>query len=267
MTAELSASETAQIADDLSAVATQYPHLPRAPIVEAVIDWRAKLAPEFDVMRLLAASEKLDSGYALLDEQREFHQTIEQKPGTEPKHTFGFAGVRGYRFRSTDALHFATLKHDGFSFSRLKPYTNWRSVFNEAVRLWGIYRDLAEPEEVSRIAVRYINRILLPIPVTDFGKYLTAPPSAPPGAPQLMTSLLYRVVVHEPEDGVSANISQVIEGYQPGSVPLILDIDAFIMKNMDPYGFDFATQFESLRRMKNRIFFATLTPTAIQMFK
>src|SRR5207237_10376483 len=102
----------------------------------------------------------------------------------------------------------------------LKPYTRWEQVFGEAKRLWKIYRSAAGAEEVSRIALRYINRISLPLPITDFATYLTAPPAIPPGAPQVITSFLFRAVLLEPQSGVITNLMEVFDGhYESCSLP------------------------------------------------
>ena len=250
----------------------RYPHLPRAPIVEAIIDWRAKLAPGFDVLKLKEAAHALSPKYSFVDEQRlfqfKFKYASKQSLGTDPQQTSQDLGIQGYRFRSGDKLEIAVLKPTGFSFSRLKPYTNWDSVFGEAQRIWQIYRSVARPEEVTRIAVRYINRIGLSMPVGDFSRYLIKPFELPKEIPQLMTSALYRVVVHDPQSGISTNITQVIEGHpESGTLPFILDIDAYIAKPMNPNVDNFAASFAPLREMKNRVFFGTLTDETISMFR
>jgi uncharacterized protein (TIGR04255 family) len=246
----------------------QYPHLPRAPIVEAVVEWRTKLTPTFDISKLKQAGELLVPKYQFLDEVRRVQFVVKRTGGSEQQQSARDLGVQGYRFRSDDRLEIATFKQDGFSFSRLKPYTRWDSVFSETERLWGIYRSICQPEEISRIAVRYINRISLPLPISDFGKYLTAPPVVPPNLPQLVTSLFSRFVLHEPQSGISTSVTQVIEGNpEAGNLPLILDIDAYIAKSMNPNAIEISPQFAMLREMKNRVFFGTLTDTAIGMFR
>ena len=249
----------------------RYPHLPRAPIVEAVVDWRTKLTPTFDISKLKQAGELLVPKYRFLDEVRrvQFQYMVgQQAGGSEQRQSARDLGVQGYRFRSEDRLEIATFKQDGFSFSRLKPYTRWDSVFSEAERLWAVYRSICQPEEISRIAVRYINRISLPLPISDFGKYLIAPPVVPASLPQLVTSLFFRVVLHEPQSGISTNVTQVIEGNpEGGNLPFILDIDAYIAKSMNPNAIEISPQFAMLREMKNRVFFGALTDTAIGMFR
>ena len=246
-----------------------YPHLPNAPIIEAVVDWRAKLAPGLDFAKLKEAGEQLLSPkYQFLDELRGFEFGILQKSGAAPRLSSQELGLQGYRFRSTDGLEIATFKQDGFSFSRLKPYTRWEHVFSEAKRLWKVYRSAAGAEEVSRIALRYINRISLPLPIADFTRYLTAPPAIPPRAPQVITSSLFRAILLEPQSGVITNLTEVVEGHsEAGSLPFILDIDAYIMKGMNPDSPEIESSFNALREMKNRVFFASLTDQTIEMFQ
>lgn len=141
-------------------------------------------------------------------------------------------------------------------------------MFSEAQRLWNAYRTICQPEEISRIAVRYINRILFPLPIEDFGKYLQEPPKVPLGAPSALASLLFRAGLHDPASGISSNVTQVIEGHlAEGRLPFILDIDAYIVNTMAPDADEITSRFAALREMKNRVFFATLTKAAIDMFR
>jgi uncharacterized protein (TIGR04255 family) len=248
---------------------SEYPNLRNAPITEAIVDWRAKLPPDVTPETLKTISDQVAPEYTLAGVHRGFQYQIRATAEQASQQSGQDLGVQGYQFRTVDQRQVATVKQDGFSFSRLRPYTRWEDVFREADRLWRVYREVARPEEVTRIAVRYLNRIPLPMPVGDFTRYLTKPPDLPDGVPPHLTSLFYRVVVRDLETGISANITQLVEGQldQGGKAPFILDIDAYIRKTIDPNSADFYTLFAPLREMKNRIFFATLTPTAIEMFK
>jgi uncharacterized protein (TIGR04255 family) len=204
--------------------------------------------------------------YKLSDEEKEFEFKFKQKSPDAPQ--LSSHRIRGYRFKTEDGLDIVNFQQNGVNFSRLKPYTRWDSVFNEAERIWNAYRSACQPEEISRIAVRYINRILLPLPLDDFSVYFTVPPVAlPQGLPPLINALLYRVILSEPATGIVTNITQVLDPPEAGHAPFILDIDAYIARSMDSDSPDIRSHFFALREMKNRVFFASLTPTAIDMFR
>lgn len=253
---------------DLAAVSSSgtYPHLSNAPIVEAVVDWRVKLPIDFDIEKFKEMGSALGPRYKLSDEEKEFEFKFQPKSRDAPQ--VSSHKIRGYRFKTEDGFEIVNFQQNGFNFSRLKPYTQWDSVFGEAERIWNIYRSVCQPEEISRIAVRYINRILLPLPLKDFGVYFVVPPVAlPQGVPPLINALLYRVSLSEPGSGIVTNVTQVLEPPDAGHAPFILDIDAYIARGMDPDSPDVRPHFFALRAMKNRVFFALLTPTAIDMFR
>lgn len=244
-----------------------YPHLANAPIVEAVIDWRAKLPATFEIAQLKRVEDLISRGYSDVEEQQQFEHLL-RVAESEPQQSFRQLGVQAYRYRSPDGTRIAVLKRDGFSFSRLKPYTSWEEVFAEALTLWGIYSSLVKPEEISRIAVRYINRLLLPLPIPNFAEYLTAPPTLPGKIPQLLSAFMTQTVVHEPGSDIAARITQAIEsGPVEEELPILLDIDVFINKSFSPENDDWWDLFAGLRAMKNRIFFASLTTKTVELFQ
>lgn len=65
----------------------------------------------------------------------------------------------GFQFWDAEKVRVFQARLDGFTYSRLAPYDCWEDLCGEARRLWRQYREFAKPERVSRIAVRYINRL------------------------------------------------------------------------------------------------------------
>lgn len=154
-------------------------HLARAPIQEALIYFRTALPPQFDpgVFRALFRTERMAS-YAQMDETRNFEQTVQFDPksGSSSSGSVKDRGLDKVVFRSADQLNFAQFRRDGFVFSRLRPYTSWEAIFSEAWRLWQIYREVAAPAELSRIGTRFINRMSITLDSNDLRLYLHAPP-------------------------------------------------------------------------------------------
>jgi len=137
-------------------------HLSRAPIVEAVFDVRAKTLTGFDVEKFSEAHGEVAAEYPQKEAMNQFEFGVRHRPGKTPEQHFTELGDLGYRFTSEDKLQIVQFRSDGFTFSRLAPYTKWDHVFQEASRLWKIYERITPLEEATRIAVRYINRLPFP---------------------------------------------------------------------------------------------------------
>jgi uncharacterized protein (TIGR04255 family) len=250
--------------------APEFPHLKNAPITEALIDFRVRLPAVFDIARLKEAHNQIKDRYPQMDEQKMIEQEfqLQSKEGQPPQCTVRDRGVIGYFFRSADQMNLVQFRRDGFTFNRLYPYTSWNEVFPEASRLWQMFVALAQPEEISRLAVRYINRVQLPLAQLDFSAYLTAPPALPRWSPQNVSSFLSRVVIHEPETGIAANIVQALEPpLNNDYISMILDIDVYEANVSELTPEAALSHFEKLREMKNRIFFGSLTDKAIALFQ
>src|SRR5262249_54904880 len=113
----------------------------------------------------------------------------------------------GWVYQGDAAL--AQFRVDGFTFSKLDPYTTWEAVFSEADRLWRVYVQTAQPVEISRLAVRYFNLLRLPAPAR-LGESLEAPPVLPPPIPQTIREFLMRAVVDD-GNGASAILVEAVE--------------------------------------------------------
>ena len=151
-----------------------FPHLDRAPIVEAVIHWTAKPDRPFvadDLQQKLR--DTLGSGYPTI-ERGSVHQ-FGFRVDAEGASTQQASRWQGFRLTSADGRYIAQFNHDGLVFSRLAPYEDWEQFSNEGRRLWRVFCDLGAISEVQRSGVRFINRIPLSAP-TDVGRFLRRPP-------------------------------------------------------------------------------------------
>jgi uncharacterized protein (TIGR04255 family) len=242
--------------------------LRNAPITEALIDIRIGIKEGFDVNRFLSLHEAIANQYPGKKTRHKWEGRFELKRG-EALVSAGTEAVDGYIFTSTDEKQLFQARIDGFTFNRLRPYEKWDSFRDEAFRLWRLYRDLTSPE-IIRVALRYINKFdipLFPHPLRDFNEYLTAAPIVPEDLPQGVSSFLTRVVIHDPSIDAAAIITQALEQViDPKFLPIILDIDAFRQKEVLSEEEAWLT-LEKLRHLKNRIFFASITEKAKELFQ
>ena len=153
---------------------------------------------------------------------------------------------------------------DGFTFSKLKPYEDWKAFSGAAKDLWGRSTSLVSPIHATRVAVRYVNRLGLAVGV-NLGDYLQTVPKIADGIPQGLGGFLMRLVIPDVASGSVAILTQTtVPDPSPTTYPVILDIDAFREVVLDPADTQLWTILEELRRFKNTIFFKTLTKLALE---
>lgn len=127
----------------------------RPPITEAVVELR--LAAPIEQNQVEKIKQRLEDRYPLF---AGFVQNISVlSPGTAPK-----VEIAGYRLTSADAADLAVVARQSISTSRLAPYNGWEEFIASARQNWEIWRKIVGWREVSRIGVRYINRIDVPNP-------------------------------------------------------------------------------------------------------
>lgn len=237
--------------------------LANAPITEAILDIRVKLPADFEVGKLKSAQNLISGDYPKVTERRRFESQVRFSVGGPPKQEALDKGPDGYLFTSTDGKQIAQLRLDGFTFNRLKPYETWESMRDEAYRLWQHYVDIASPELITRVALRYINHLRIPLPIGNFADYLVAPPTVPGQLPHFVTSFLTRVVIVDSRIGAAANISQALESRSEGT--MILDIDVYKQAEFSIEGKEAWEFLEELRHFKNRIFFESVTEQTLRL--
>lgn len=245
-------------------------HLRNAPITEALIDLRIKPPLDLSVLNnmLSLITKEVHNRYPERQEQRSFKGGFGIKDGQPIVESPTDMDIQGYIFKSADKLQLVQFRRDGFTFNRLKPYTCWENVIAEAKELWNIYSGNTSPELVSRIAVRYINHLNIPLPINDFRDYLATPPPVPESVPQAVSSFLTRVVVHDLEWQLDANITQAMErSTKPDFVTIIIDIDAYKSGEFDVQTEEIWAVLNQLRRLKNDIFFGSITEETARLYE
>lgn len=244
-------------------------HLKNAPITEAMIDIRVKLPKGFQAREFSGLRERLSEGYPKVNERHVLRGHHEIKDGHPIAHPIEDLGVQGYFFKNSDETNIVQFRIDGFTFNRLKPYTKWEDILKKAQELWPLYYEITTPEAITRLAVRYINHLRIPIPFDDFSEYLTAPPNIPEELPQAVISFLNRVTIYDSTNDIAANITQSLENIPQSNnfIILILDIDVFKQKDFLLDNQKIWDTFEMLHEMKNSIFFNSLTEKAVRLFE
>ena len=251
-----------------------FPHLPHAPIIEAVIDIRVSGNELPEENTLKSQIEPKLVNYQFLDSQREIQfylqHVVGPKESTSNPPFMQDLGWKGLRFRSEDGKQIVQFNKNGFVFSRLDPYQSWETLFSEATRLWEEYIAFIKPIEINRVGVRYINRFQLPPGEVRFEDYLNPSPEAPRGLDFPFSNFLHQDTLVVPDHPYAINIIRTVQPpMDPNTmaITLVLDIDAFTLS-----GFEFDNELlkrklSEIRWLKNKAFFGSITDKAVKLFE
>ena len=240
-------------------------HYSKAPLTEAVLDIRVELPSEITLQQL----KDVQAGEKEKYPRREDiiivvgHMSMGSQVGASAQQTHN-----GYRFVSQDSRQIFQARLDGFTFSRLAPYETWESFRNEACRLWEVYRLIAKPKNITRLALRYINRLDLPLPLKDFKDYLRTIPEISPDMSQGLSGYFMQLQLPQLELEAMLHLNQtLIPPPSPNLVSVVLDFDLFCKDNVPSEDLDIWKRFEKLRIRKNEIFEACITNKTRRLIK
>ena len=242
---------------------------PSPPITEALLDIRVSLPPDVTLEQLSTYYEGIKDSFPEKEQRVSWTGGFEFKPGSAPKVTTPSGGPDGYFFRSPSDNKIVQVRRDGFTFNKLKPYTNWDTFSKEAKSHWNQYLQIAKPYQITRLALRYINRIEIPLPFKDFKEYILTIPDIAPGLPNAMSNMIMQLVVPNDEIGAVANITETIEPIKEGQSfsAFIFDIDVYRKVALKPDDKKIWDIIEDLRVFKNQIFKKSLTDKCKELFK
>ena len=150
----------------------------------------------------------------------------------------------------------------------MKNYTTADDLFREALGLWQGYASVVHATTTIRVALRYINRLLLPFRDGDsFERFLTAPATMPPGAPQLVAEFLTRQVAYVDSIASTAIVTQRLEHSTEQATPFTLDIDVFKEQAFNVDAGTLEPFLQRLREVKNTLFFSFLKDEALEPYR
>ncbi len=170
-------------------------------------------------------------------------------------------GALGWRYERDDGSEVLQLRRNGLTYSILKNYPGWDVLREEARNAWREFLGVVGAVSVSRLAVRYINAINIPLGA-DYDEYLTTGPRVPKSVPPIVASFMQRVLVPFEEQGATAIITQTLEVPSPA----ILDIDVFTDCSLEGASIEIWSKLEKLRGIADRSFFSSLTEKVLESY-
>lgn len=247
---------------------TDYPIFKNAPITEALLDIQVSLPPDVDLAKLASVQDQVRERYPAVQERQQWQIQAVAMGDSQPEVSQS-GGVVGYIFFPDPSCQDRAFQSrlNGFTFSKLKPYETWGAFQAEARELWDIYSGIAQPTQINRLALRTVNRLNLPMPFSDFNEYILTTPEVAPGIPSDLAQFFMQLSIPQP-GGEIAVVTSAMPPLQLDQtfVTIIFDIDVFVEETLllDPE--TIWEKCESLRQVRNDIFFNSLTDKAKELF-
>lgn len=239
----------------------------RPPITEAVIEIR--FTPPVESAQVEKNSAKFERFYP---EQQvvsnvEFGLGIpasQQDPLTAQLHQ-----DIGRRRSSSDLTQILVLWESKFVISQLAPYPGWDTFFQRFTRDWKQWKKAVGHRTITRIGVRYINRIDIPStePVVEHEAFLNVYPNMPHSlGPMSAYTIQAQYFIFEMKCNLTLN-SAVVESPLLNHMSIIVDQD--IARDAEPPQSeeDIYRLLHEIRDKKNRVFEDCITNRARELFR
>jgi uncharacterized protein (TIGR04255 family) len=247
-------------------VSQSFPKLAHAPIVEAVIHWRARAEQSFS--QTLRSELETKFPHYECHEQRELFikAEVSAKGAAAPK-TAVTENWDGFRLKGKDSAdgYVVQFKLDGLVVSRLAPYQDWETFATEAMRWWESYLEIAKPAVIDRLGVRFINRMNLSegdSPSTFLKDHPRKPLDELLKSETFLYQDDYQVVGTPYRVKWVRTIQSNIEGEQ--SVLADIDVSCGVYAADDLSGL--LGRLAEMRQLKDRLFFSSITSAAEERF-
>jgi uncharacterized protein (TIGR04255 family) len=237
----------------------------RPPIIEAVIDLHVSTPVSERVHDKIVRRLKRSYPHATTLHEANVNVdvasgnvTVDQRP-------------KGCRLSKEDETDVVLIKAQSLTLARLAPYTSWETLRDNARNVWNVWIECNGPNTVSRIGVRYINRIDIPVQQNlgiELEDYLSFFPKLPEALSEPLHSYLMQATIKTKEPYWSAKISSTRNKPAPllNHISLLLDIDVFRTENIPKNEDELWDVIEEARTIKNMIFESSIKDETRELF-
>jgi len=247
------------------AVSTPFPQYKRPPILEAVIG--ITFAQALDDKTLARADERLGKHYPAHEDLHNASVSVNLNIGDDRRVLTSAADstvLHGHKRMSPGMDELVILMPNSFTVSQLAPYRGWADFVARFERDFHAYVGRQKARQISRIGLRYINRVDIPISgdIVLHEEYLNFFPRVPDALGAIAGYGMQVAFGAESIGGFSTLRSAPVESPTLGHASFMLDIDVYKTSELPMHEAPLCALLEQMRLEKNRIFEACITPRA-----
>jgi uncharacterized protein (TIGR04255 family) len=228
----------------------------RSPLTEAVVEFRLEEPLSPDVLDKACA--RLVSPQFLKEDISE--SVFEFGPGTAPRQTHQ---LHGYKLTAINAGEVIQVKLNALGVSKLPPYGGWDEYREFVSSCWTTWRKATGRKRLSRIGVRYLNRIDIPCPpgtLVETDAYLAFNMNVPKVLDAPRRGNYLQINSGIAADGLQVNL--MCASTEPALIDHIavgLDIDVFRDIDVPQQDDDIWALLDTIRKRRTEIFEACIT--------
>jgi uncharacterized protein (TIGR04255 family) len=239
----------------------------RPPITEAVI------AIGFDARMDPRDLDKVDGSFAKLYPQHQDARNLNVELVMPPSANLApGAHIRndeiGHRRSSDDQTQIVIIWPSLFVFSQLTPYPGWDDYFARFARDWVLLKNAVGYRRISRVGVRYVNRIDIPISgnLIYYEEFLNIYPQLPE---ELGSVLAYGIQTQLPFPEIDGKItinSASVQSPLLDHSSFLFDQDIYKETNIPQNDEGLYNLLNQIHTKKNAVFEACITDRARELF-
>jgi len=246
----------------------QFPHLSKAPIVEAVLQVNARATSEWSEEIVIPRIQREVGGGVALVPEKAAQGTIKFDP--VGFHNLGTSSYwQGVRIDPGEHPEIIRFARDFFSYSRLAPYEHWAAFLRRAMHFLDIHIRVAQPGVAQRIGLRFVNRVAMS-PSLDLEDYLVDPPRDASGLDLPISAFLYHTSYVTPNYPYAVSLGRTVQQttaavVQPPALIIDLDVSTVVPSSCDRKSIE--GHLHPMRWLKNKVFFGIITRNLLERLK
>jgi len=240
----------------------KYRHFSFPPIIESLVDIQIAPNEKITFEALESLFDKIKSDFPqknILNQHQIKFGPIGKQLKTETTEQ-----KNGFVAKSKNESRAIQYRINGFTFSFLNFYEKWEVLRAESQALWDLYNATFNPS-ISRIATKYVNKIVIPETVFNLDDYFVNLPKVNSQTLGILENFMFRYSLDR--SGLKANVglSAIPKTSEKPETAFVFDIDVFKLSTES--GDRMWNNLDLLNKYADDIFFESLTEKAGEIFK
>jgi uncharacterized protein (TIGR04255 family) len=156
---------------------------PSPPIEEALVEFRVDSNKEWDPTIPGKLHERIKTSYPGKPREQRARQTSFREVEGGPAQVFVHDAVARVHLINDTGSESVSVGPNVLSVHQLKPYKGWTAFKPRVLEALHAYLEVTENPLISRVGVRYINKIVINEETVNIGEYFHYVPAVPEGLP------------------------------------------------------------------------------------